>query len=102
MPGWKGSNRHATLPADWDLLRAYILRRDRGRCQHIREDTGKPCNQPATHVDHIIPNSEGGTDGYNNLQALCAWHHQQKSGREGARGLRRKKVQPPQPHPGIL
>lgn len=106
MPGWKGSTRRQTLPKDWPARVVYVLRRDRYRCQHIREDTGRKCGAPANQVDHIIRPAEGGTDDPSNLQALCGWHHQQKSSREGgiasgaARRARRDAAKPQ--HPGLI
>lgn len=33
----------------------------------------------ATDVDHIRPKAEGGTDAWDNLQALCHVHHSEKT-----------------------
>lgn len=35
----------------------------------------------ATQVDHIVPLTDGGDNSMGNLQALCAMHHSQKTGR---------------------
>jgi 5-methylcytosine-specific restriction endonuclease McrA len=106
MPGWKGSNRRQTLPRDWPARVAHVLNRDRRRCRHIREDTNRPCGLPANQVDHVIPHDEGGTDAYSNLQALCEWHHNRKSGAEGGRASGRaraaKKAAEKSVHPGLL
>ena len=37
----------------------------------------------ATEVDHIMPLSQGGTNAWNNLQALCKSCHSIKTAREG-------------------
>lgn len=37
------------------------------------------CDEPATTVDHIISRRDGGTDRWENLQALCHRHHNQKT-----------------------
>lgn len=106
MPGWEGSTRRADLPADWHVTQPRILRRDGYQCQHIRQDTGRLCLRRARDVDHIISHVQGGGDDDNNLQALCGYHHDQKSGREGgiASGVsRRAKRQASKPlHPGLL
>lgn len=103
MPGWKGSRRRQTLPADWEERRRRILRRDRYRCQHVRDDTGEKCGARANQVDHV---ERGAGDHDGNLQALCEWHHNQKSGREGGRASqakRREQTRRQQPlHPGLI
>lgn len=47
----------------WRRVRAQVLKRDGYRC--------RLCGAPATHVDHIVPVREGGTDEPVNLPALC-------------------------------
>jgi 5-methylcytosine-specific restriction protein A len=37
---------------------------------------------PAQHVDHILPKNDGGTDEWENLQALCHSCHSKKTVRE--------------------
>lgn len=59
-----------------------ILRRDCYVCQ----ECGK---RGATHVDHVVPRCEGGTDAEDNLVTLCDRCHARKSGREGARARNR-------------
>lgn len=106
MPNWEGRNRRQTLPPDWPARVAHVLKSDKHRCRHIRTDTGRYCNAPARDVDHIISYADGGTDDYSNLQALCAWHHGQKSGREGGlvsgrvRAAKRDAAKPL--HPGLM
>lgn len=53
------------IPDDlaWTQRRALVLARDGYVCQY--------CDEPATHVDHKWPQSWGGTDELDNLQALC-------------------------------
>lgn len=60
--------------------RLRILRRDGFHCQSSRIlQHGKPCQYPdgfkrrsrELHVHHIIPRSEGGTDGDDNLITVC-------------------------------
>lgn len=107
MPtGWIGSDRHDSLPADWPQTQLRILNRDYHRCQWVRYDTGKRCLKHARAVDHIISHADGGGDEDSNLQSLCDWHHNKKSGREGglASGkVRRAKRDQAKPlHPGLL
>lgn len=69
----------------WTQLRARILQRDCGLCQ--------PCMRAgrvtlATEVDHVVPRSDGGTDGEANLQSICAECHAAKSAIERARSAR--------------
>jgi 5-methylcytosine-specific restriction endonuclease McrA len=102
-PNREGSNRQQTLPKDWPAI---VMRRDHHRCRHVREDTGRKCGRSANQVDHIVPYTDGGTDDDRNLQALCEYHHRQKSGREGgvasgrARRARRDAAKPI--HPGLI
>lgn len=106
MPNWEGSGRRHTLPADWAVRQLTTLRRDHHRCQHIREDTQRKCARRANHVDHIIPYSQGGTDEYSNLQSLCDWHHNRKSGSEGGKAsaiVHKAKREAAKPmHPGLM
>lgn len=41
------------------------------------------CGQPASHINHIIPLREGGTNDMDNLEALCQSHHNQVTARGG-------------------
>lgn len=40
------------------------------------------CDGAATEVDHIVPKSQGGTDEWGNLQALCKSCHSRKTARQ--------------------
>ena len=62
--GAKGWNKRNGSTRAWRNARAPIFQRDGHICQS--------CGAPATHVDHILPLSQGGTDHPGNLQALCA------------------------------
>lgn len=105
LPGWQGSDRRQRLPSNWQSeIRPRILNRDRYRCQHIRFDTGEPCNLYANEVDHI---SRGDDHRDANLQALCHYHHLQKSGSEGgaaSQAARNARYGRPgkAKHPGLL
>jgi len=63
-------------------LRQAALSRDAYLCQ--------PCANAdrittATQVDHIKPKAEGGTDDLDNLQAICADCHADKTAAESAK-----------------
>ena len=98
--GWETSNRKAELPADWSLRRMRVLRRDSYKCQ-ARDSLGVLCGFPANQCDHIEPGPNHDED---NLQALCQWHHDRKSSREGAAARRPRPTQrrAPEQHPGML
>jgi 5-methylcytosine-specific restriction endonuclease McrA len=101
---WSTSQRRDELPADWQLRRIRVLRRDGYRCQ-AQDSLGARCYRPANQVDHIKPHSAGGTDDLDNLQALCRWHHAQKSSAEGHAAQRPRPTQrnpDRESHPGLL
>lgn len=85
---WDTSNRRGSLPKEWHRLRQGTLKRAGYQCQHLDVD-GNRCQEKATHADHITPHSEGGTDDYSNMQALCPDHHATKSSGEGGRAAAR-------------
>lgn len=58
--------------AKWRALRARYLK------LHPMCEWGG-CVELATDVDHIIPKTQGGTDAWENLQALCHPHHSRKT-----------------------
>ena len=59
--------------ARWRALRVQVLIRDDHACRY--------CDEPATHVDHIIPRCQGGTDDFDNLAAACQHCNLSKGGR---------------------
>jgi len=69
----------------WRKLRDFILARDQHCCVPCRAE-GRIT--PATHVDHIVPKAQGGTDDETNLRSICKRHHDSKSGREGREARR--------------
>ena len=103
MPNWNGSDRRKRLPANWEVIRRRILRRDGHQCTHI-DETGKRCTERATDVDHITPGDDHRDE---NLQSLCGYHHRKKSGAEGAQAVaanRRRadaRFRRQEAHPGI-
>nr|WP_253208341.1 HNH endonuclease [Streptomyces sp. YPW6] len=104
MPQWLDSDRKGRLPKDWDRIRNRVLRRDGHQCT-ARDQYGKRCDELATDVDHIIA---GDDHREANLRALCGWHHQRKSSREGAAASVKKRrqigkrFQRNEAHPGLL
>lgn len=83
---WQKHGKAHTYGGDWARRRAYVMARDEYLCQ--------PCLKAgrvtqAAHVDHIIPVAEGGTDGLDNLQAICESCHKVKTQEEAKRGRRR-------------
>ena len=97
--GWGSSDRRDRLPADWTARRMRVLRRDHYQCQ-ATDSLGVKCGRPANQADHIIP---GDDHSYENLQALCAWHHARKSSAEGAAARRPRPTRrrEPEPHPSL-
>jgi 5-methylcytosine-specific restriction protein A len=57
----------------WQRLRRMYL-----RAHPICEDE-EGCDQAATEVHHRIARAAGGTDEWDNLQALCHSHHSKKT-----------------------
>jgi 5-methylcytosine-specific restriction enzyme A len=101
--GWQNSERKQTLTPAFLRLRPLVLKRDGYTCTWIPSiDEPDPidsknygsavvisknvdpmrtqmCGDRATDVDHV----NGHEDSMNNLRALCSWHHDIKSSREG-------------------
>lgn len=48
----------------------------------IRHPLCVRCGKPATDVDHVLARRFGGSEDEGNLQALCSYHHKQKTVRE--------------------
>lgn len=93
--GWKGSTRRARLPRNWDTLRATVLEEAQYQCEYV--DHGVRCTNIATDCDHIINNDNHSRE---NLQALCPFHHGQKSSHEGNTARKKKYSKRTEPHPG--
>lgn len=67
----------------WRRKRDLVLKRDGYLCQCcLRQER----ITQATQVDHIVGLAEGGSDGPDNLQSLCAPCHEAKSKAEAGRG----------------
>lgn len=89
---WRGVSPDPTERGygnEWQLVRRIILARDGHACHFVIRTVkgGSPlpivCGAYATHVDHRIPKSRGGSDDPSNLISLCVRHHRAKTGREG-------------------
>src|SRR5688500_18026438 len=59
-------------PKQWAAIRQVVLTRDKGRCQSCKTAT-------ATEVDHVWPQSKGGTNDLENLQAACGQCNRRKN-----------------------
>ncbi|WP_410684786.1 HNH endonuclease [Citrobacter europaeus] len=82
--GWKSykpgqSRQQRGYGSKWEVIRARILKRDKGLCQnHLRQGVVKQ----ASCVDHIKAKAHGGTDEDSNLESLCWSCHAAKTARE--------------------
>ncbi len=101
---WSTSSRRQRLPADWDsVIVPEVKRRAGGRCQKIKESTGRRCTNAGRDVDH---KSDPDDHSYSNLWLLCQWHHKPKTQLEAQQGKQAKKNARKRPiteqHPGII
>lgn len=69
----RGSAASRGYGADWRRLRAEFL---------AEHPFCVKCGEPATDVDHVVPREQGGSDEWENLQAMCAKHHSRKTAME--------------------
>lgn len=105
MPGWKGSDRRSRLPDDWSDRRLRVFDRDGHRCTYRFPNGGRCPERENLECDHVAP---GDNHDLSNLTTLCKRHHQMKSSREGAAGLKakRKAIEDrfgrKETHPGLL
>ena len=76
----KGNTTERGYGHAWRKLRESILKRDGYLCVKCRAE-GRLIE--ATDVDHIKAKARGGTDDPDNLQALCAPCHREKTATEG-------------------
>jgi 5-methylcytosine-specific restriction protein A len=79
--GWKGAGG---MSAGWAALRRQVLAEER-RCRLCGTTIG-------LEVDHIVNRAQGGSDGRENLQALCKRCHRRKTQDESHEGMRRKRA----------
>ncbi len=100
--GWEGSDRKSRLPENWAELVRKVKARDGNRCTWRLPRSGSRCPRPGTEVDHRVP---GDDHRMWNLRLLCAFHHAQKSAREGTQAREKLKAsgrRPPEGHPGAV
>lgn len=88
MANWKGSTRRVSLPPNWSSLREKCFRRDGYQCTAENANTGERCTSPAEECDHVGDRYDHSLA---NLASLCSWHHGQKSGKQGADSLHRRR-----------
>lgn len=97
--GWN-TNRRDELPEDWVKRRKRVLREAGYACVWRMSD-GSMCGEYANQVDH---RERGMNHEYENLQALCEWHHARKTSQEGLEAKRleaeRRKKAEKMSHPG--
>lgn len=75
----KGNTTERGYGHAWRIVRARVLRRDKGLCQAcLAQDRYRP----ASDVDHITSKALGGTDDEGNLQSLCRDCHKAKTANE--------------------
>lgn len=86
--GWETSDRRSRLPRNWSKITSKVLKRDGYTCCWILEDSSR-CKNKATDVDHISP---GDNHELWNLQALCEYHHDRKSAKEGSEAMNLKRA----------
>ena len=82
----------------WDKLRKVVLARDGHLCQ-CAECRAEGRVSVATHVDHIKPKAQGGTDALENLQAINAKCHERKTLTEQGKTQRERYVIGPDGYP---
>lgn len=76
----KTGNRHKQgYGTAWQKTRSVVLERDEHLCTKCLTEG---VLTQATHVDHIVPKSQGGSEELSNLQALCKDCHFKKTARE--------------------
>ncbi|MFV2949621.1 HNH endonuclease [Pseudomonas japonica] len=87
--GWnkaeRGSAEQRGYGWAWRKLAQAVLKRDRYLCQ-CENCRGK--GLPATEVDHVVSKSRGGTDDFDNLQAINQDCHKAKTQREALEARR--------------
>jgi 5-methylcytosine-specific restriction enzyme A len=95
------SSRRPKDPPGWQTLRAQVINKAGGICQH---ESG--CALKGSDVDHIVNLAQGGSHDLNNLQLLCSWHHKEKTAKESAEARRGRptlsEYRQREAHPGLI
>lgn len=68
-PGIKGSEYQHGRLYGYNNLRAYIIAVQQGKCLLCGR-------RPIEHLHHVIPRSDGGSNGYKNIAGLCSKCHE--------------------------
>lgn len=74
-------------PSDWQTRKRVVLDRDEYRCYLQLPGV---CTGEAITADHIVPRSQGGSDEYENLAAICGPCHKVKTEQERQQGMRHR------------
>ena len=80
---------HATRRSMTPLRALRIFEAANGRCQCCTRKLGP---QDDWDIDHVIALECGGTDDDSNLQLLCPWCHQSKTGSDHGRAAKGKRM----------
>ena len=75
----RGSRQDRGYGANWERVRAVVLRRDNHLCQECLRN-GRV--HEAKEVDHIKAKARGGSDAESNLEVICHDCHRSKTARE--------------------
>ena len=75
----KGNTTERGYGHAWRIVRARILRRDKGLCQAC---LARGRIAEAREVDHVVSRANGGSEQDSNLQAICADCHKAKTANE--------------------
>ncbi|MFI2810153.1 HNH endonuclease [Microbulbifer sp. JSM ZJ756] len=87
----KGTDTERGYGYRWRKRRLVVIRKDKGLCQSCLK-AGLAVQ--GSHVDHIKPKAQGGTDDLENLQLLCKPCHLRKTAQEGGGARGRGGVNP--------
>lgn len=104
MPAWKKTPADRQRDAkvygpEYKRNRAVAWRRADGKCEQLVD--GRRCgSRDRCQVDHIIPTTQNGGHGLENLRVLCFGHHAKKTAQEGG-GYRSRRGKPEEGDPPL-